>query len=170
MMGRSPEMFQYADIPNVSEHYLAKARRALTRSTLYHNPYLEYIFSGNYYSFLPAYLQKTNTEKVKRAQLEIVTRDLLSYLEETPDNHFTQFNLSDVFEPMTQEKTDRIFEHILRTGRNGARLIFWNNLVKRDIPQDIKKQFRKEVPLEEELRKTDKVFFYESFHIYTLIK
>lgn len=171
-LGRSPEMFQHANISNVSEHYMAKARRALSRTTMFNNSYLEYIFRGNNEKHLPAYLQKENTEKLKKGatKIDIVSNDLLTFLKGIPHDYFTKFNLSDVFEPMTRIKTDHIFEQIFRTGKSNARMIFWNNLVKRDIPTHLKNQFQKEVSLEEELKEKDKIFFYEAFHIYTLIK
>ena len=56
------------------------------------------------------------------------------------DNSFNKFNLSDVFEAMSKNDSNIVFQEILRTGKNNSKL-FWNNLIKRDIPPNLQSNF-----------------------------
>ena len=170
--GRSREMFYHANIRNVSAHYLSKTKEAFTKPTVFNNPYLEYILKGNYEDQYPYILQPHNFLRIKE-QLHRINNnncDLLDYLKRAKDNYFTKMNLSDVFEPLTLEKTHHIFEEIVRVCKAGARIIFWNNLVPRNIPDHLSEKFHKESELEAELHASEKVFFYETLNIYTLTK
>ena len=81
-----------------------------------------------------------------------------------------KFNLSDVFEAMSKNDSNIVFQEILRTGKNNSRIIFWNNLIKRDIPANLRSNFIRYKEKEKELSVFEKFKYYEKFYIYKLIK
>ena len=86
------------------------------------------------------------------------------------DNSFNKFNLSDVFEAMSKIDSNIVFQEILRTGKNNSRIIFWNNLIERDIPPNLQSNFIRDKVKEKELSVFEKFKYYEKFYIYKLIK
>ena len=96
--------------------------------------------------------------------------DILRFLRLKPDNSIDKYNLSDIFESLDIDETNTIFVEILRTATNNARLIFWNNLVERDVPFELKSNFEKYTELQKRLSSLDKIFFYERFFTYKITK
>ena len=86
------------------------------------------------------------------------------------NNTFSKYNLSDIFEALNEHETNKLFHEIYRTAQPGAKLIFWNNLVKRDVPKELNEQFIQQSELENELLKKNKVFFYEKLYAYNIKK
>ena len=169
--GRSEAMFHHNENKSIGEIYYLRSARALSKGRIASNRYMEYIFKGNHIATLPYYLDKTYKDKIKSFDgLEIVNNDLLSFLKKMPDDSISKFNLSDVFEPQSGEETQEVFMEIYRTAKKDARIIFWNNLVKRDVPKDLEKSFQYEKELVERLIPQEKIFFYECFKIYTILK
>lgn len=171
-LGRSPEMFRYTVKERISDHYLTRTRKAFTSEILFDNSYIEYILRGNYTHSLPYYLRQDVVGMIQanRVPAEICTGHILDILKGLPGACISKFNLSDVFEPLSENEANLIFSEILRTGTNGARLIFWNNLVRRNVNKELASCFRREEELEMQLKPQEKVFFYEDVNIYTLVK
>lgn len=169
--GRSKEMFSYNEKNKVGNDYLKRTEKAISEGNVSSNRYLEYILKGNYITSRPYYLSNDIFRKIKTSSPpQIVTSDLLSFLKTMPIGSVNKFNLSDVFESLSQEHTNAIFQEIVRVALTGARLLFWNNLVRRDIPDHLKSFFIRESALIESLKKNDKIFFYSTFMIYTIQK
>jgi len=169
--GRSKQMFQFAE-KNKSENYFFKRCEKFFKSgNIQNNNYLEFLLKGNYYKNLPFYLKNNNFEKLKKYDsIEIVNSGILELLNKLDSNSVSKFNLSNIFEPLDLELTNLIFEEILRVAKPNSKIIFWNNLVKRDVPDYLKQNFIFENNQTETLKLEDKVFFYEKFNIYTIQK
>jgi len=172
VLGRGREMFRFAEKSSISSYFLEKTKTALINNNLFNNPYLEYIFYSGYMNALPHYLNKSSVDNIKAGVTNIMidTGNLLKVLTTKPDNYYTKYNLSDVFEPLSIEETNEIFREIVRTGKDNAIIIFWNNLVPRDIPNHLLQHFIRKNSLENELKINEKVFFYDCFKIYQLQK
>jgi S-adenosylmethionine-diacylglycerol 3-amino-3-carboxypropyl transferase len=171
LKGRSREMFTHNQTQNTGKVYLERTKKAISEGIVNQNPYLEYILKGNYFKTLPYYLKPKVFSKLKEVKnITIINSDLLNFLNTLPDNSISKYNLSDVFESLNESETAYIFEQILRTSAKNARLIFWNNLVLRDVPPQLKSYFTPIGELENKLRPMEKVFFYAKFYIYTINK
>jgi S-adenosylmethionine-diacylglycerol 3-amino-3-carboxypropyl transferase len=170
--GRGQGMFDHNTRKGVASHYLEKTRTAFTKPSLFGNFYLQYILLSKYPEQIPDYLSLDCIKGVKTAhgQVNIHSAGLMPFLKQKPDNFYTAFNLSDVFEPMTEKESDESFQEIFRVSQNGARVLFWNNLVKRDVPRNLEKHFVEQVELEGKRIEEDRVFFYDSFKIYKISK
>ncbi len=170
--GRGKGMFDQNTRKGVAGHYLDKTRAAFTKPNLYENYYMQYILRSKYPDEIPDYLSPDCLKGIKNATstVNIHSDTLVNFLKTKPDGFYTVFNLSDVFEPMTEKESDGTFHEILRVSRDSARVLFWNNLVKRDVPKSLEKHFEAQVTLEDKLKEQDRVFFYDSFKIYKIRK
>lgn len=170
--GRSKIMFQHHNENKISNHYLEKTDNVLKSKNIFSNSYMYYVLNGNYLNHYPYYLKKENFEKIKKSncKIEIVTENIIEYLRNTKNNSLNKFNLSDVFEAMSEKDSNIVFQEILRTGKNNSKIIFWNNLIKRDIPSNLKANFIRDEEKENKLSVFEKFKYYEKFYIYKLIK
>ncbi len=165
--GRSPEMFSHSQDISASELYFLRTERALYSGPLRDNFYLSYALLGSQTDLLPYYLHQQKANQAGTFNnLSIYNADILSFLRGMPDASIDKYNLSDIFEPLDIATTNQIFNEILRTAKPRARIIFWNNLVHRDIPQSLKQYFYQDIETEARLREVDRVFFYERFYVY----
>lgn len=169
--GRSREMFAHSQGLPAAQLFFIRTEQALKFGPVANNFYLSYVLLGTQSQLLPLYLHEESLAKSKLFQnLRIENSDILSFLKTQPDESISKFNLSDIFEPIDQQTANLIFAEILRTSKSDARIIFWNNLVHRDVPDYLSKFFVRETDTENELRKNDRVFFYDKFFIYTIKK
>ncbi|MBN2523475.1 MAG: DUF3419 family protein [Bacteroidales bacterium] len=169
--GRSKKMFRYNTRVNIGTIYYLRTEKALMKGNLSKNRYLEYILTGKYKKNKPYYFGSKALSGIRKANLPMLScKNLYEFLTEQPDNSIDKFNLSDVFEAMSLSICELVFKQILRVGRKNARIIFWNNLVHRDVPQKLKPYYKPETELADKLSQRDNLFFYANFKIYTLVK
>lgn len=167
--GRKKEMFDQDSGNNVAIEFFNRTQKAFMLGPVKNNFYLNYILHKKS-AVLPKYLQLNKNKGITSSCVKIIYTDLLSFLKSKPDNSISKFNLSDVFEPLPVELTRAIFKELYRTASNSARIIFWNNLVVRDVPKELKSHFQQDLAQQEELEASNQVFFYEKFFIYLIKK
>ncbi len=170
---RQRGMFSYSKGKTVADLYRKRLERHLTAVSIESNFFLHYSLTGKYGHDLPPYLQEKGYSQLKRVSasaLSIETNDLLTYLRSKPASTFSKFNLSDIFEALSPVENDILWEEILRTAKHGAVVAYWNNLVQRTYPPHLSAHFQVDEKRVSQLRSKDKVFFYESFHVHTILK
>lgn len=126
------------------------------------NSYLNYIAFGTFNeNALPFYLRKENYENIKKNldKVELVYGDLFALKE----RQFDFFNLSDIFEYMSEKDFNKNVRQILKISNKGARIAYWNMQNKRYI-KNYKLDFLSEES--EELFKKNNSWFYRDFCIY----
>lgn len=159
-LGRDPAFFDYVE-GSVADRILARTRYALTELDPSQNPYLQCILQGHYGPSLPLALQEEAYETIRKALREERFTIIESPLEAALDGpRFDAFNLSDIFEYMSEEATAALFDRIADHANPGARLAYWNMLAPRQSENP------KITPLPEEsgrLFKQDRAFFYSRF-------
>ena len=168
--GRKKEMFAHTNIKSVGKKYYQRTQDALTKGPVHTNFYLHYILLKNNPLLPPYLLYLLNSNSNIPDNINIITSDMLSFLQSMEENSISKFNLSDIFEPLSPNEADTVFNEILRVAKSGARLIFWNNLVEREIPAHLQDKFQFESELVKKFAPKDNVFFYEKFLIYTVAK
>ncbi|PAW77853.1 MAG: S-adenosylmethionine--diacylglycerol 3-amino-3-carboxypropyl transferase [Verrucomicrobia bacterium Tous-C9LFEB] len=163
--GRDPSFFRYVE-GTVSDRILTRLRHALIELEPDKNPYLQWILLGTYRTVLPHYLREENYESIRRNldRLEWHESSIESYLEGAPDL-ISKFNLSDIFEYMSEANTHAILEKIGQTAKKGSRLAYWNMLAPRCVPADLHHLIRPIDDLGARLHQVDKAFFYSAFHV-----
>lgn len=163
-MGRDPEFFRYVE-GDVADRILERTRHALTVLDPADNPYLHWILTGTHGEALPFALNEERFEAI-RSRLHAIEWHPLSleeYLARNPDERFDAFNLSDIFEYMSQENYEALLARLRLAARPGARLAYWNMLVPRRRPEWMAEMVRPLDHVARPLRERDRAFFYMDF-------
>jgi len=165
-LGRHPDAFRFVD-GSVANHLVSRVRRAVTVLDPAENPYLQWILTGQHAGALPYALREEHFDGIRNNldSLELRCRTVEECLKETGDREIDWFNLSDIFEYLSEDHSAAIYDEIVRTGRPGGRVAYWNMLVPRSRPDRLTGLLH---PLEEiaaELHARDKAFFYNAFRL-----
>lgn len=169
--GREKSFFRYVDTP-VASSIMRRVKYALTTLEPNKNPYLHYIVFGNYVDVYPYALRKENFESIKRNidKLETKVISIEDYLDLAEENSISGFNLSDIFEYMSQAAMQNIYEKMITKSKPGARIAYWNMLAPRSCPKELEGKVRNNKALSNKMFLKDKTFFYSSFYIDEIIK
>lgn len=168
--GREKSFFRYVDSP-VATSILRRVKYALTVLEPNKNPYLHYIIYGEYDNELPYALRKENFEKIKRNidNLQTMVVSIEDYLDMVDEHSIDGFNLSDIFEYMSEEAMLGIYQKIIKKAKSSARIAYWNMLAPRSCPKELSEYVRNNQPLSKKLFLKDKTFFYSAFHVDEII-
>jgi len=169
---RQRGMFIHTEPGAIAKEYLKRLDRNFNTVPLKDNYFMHYCLTGNYGRSVPPYLEAKYNLSLKEnlSQLSMVVNDLTNYLKSMPNESFSKFNLSDVFEPLSLEQNDILWKEIVRTAKNGARVAYWNNLVTRAFSQQSSTNVKDEAELASRLHSMDRIFFYGNFHVNTILK
>ena len=169
-LGRDPSFFRYVE-GAVAERILERTRHALTRLNPAENPYLQWILSGRHTSALPYALRPEHFETIRDHldRLEWRCASVEEFLDASGERSLDWYNLSDIFEYMSSDRSRQVLTSIARTGRSGARLAYWNTLVPRSRPETLAGTLRPLGDLAQRLHRADKAFFYSRFVVEEVI-
>lgn len=101
-------------------------------------------------------------EGLLAGRFEVVSSPL-EVLLEGGGRRFDGFNLSDIFEYMSEENTALLLERIVAASNPGVRLGYWNMLAPRWRPEGMAGCLRSLREEAEELFLMDRAFFYSRF-------
>jgi S-adenosylmethionine-diacylglycerol 3-amino-3-carboxypropyl transferase len=163
-LGRDPAFFRYVE-GSVSKRIFARSQHALRELNPADNPYLQWILAGRHTHALPHALRPENFDPIRRNldRLEVRLCSIEQFLSEHPSARIDRFNLSDIFEYMSEENATQLLDLLTRHARPGARLAYWNMLVPRSRPQCLAGTIEPVGNLGDELLLQDKAFFYSRF-------
>jgi S-adenosylmethionine-diacylglycerol 3-amino-3-carboxypropyl transferase len=150
--GRDPEFFRYVE-GSVADRIFKRAEYAATVLAPRANPYMTFIFTGNYRNVVPRYLRELDAVRANLDKLTLVQGSI----EDAATGTFDGFYLSDIFEYIDPAITRAIFERLRAHANPNARFAYWNLLVPRSGLG---------TPLEAEARALfarDNAFFYSAF-------
>ncbi len=163
---RNKKLFKYVNTKNISNHYLNNVANSICNNPS-KNFFLHYVFTGKYNKEnLPMYLIKENLSIIKERvdRIKIISNDLATFIKE---NHeiYNKYNLSNIFETLSVEKTSNIFIDIAKHGGNNTKLVYINHLVDRTFPEQLSNTIIHDIRNEEILNKKNMAFFYKKIHI-----
>jgi len=163
-MGRDPSFFTYVE-GSVAERILARAKHAVTELNPADNPYLQWIMAGRHTTALPLSLRAEHFDTIRRNldRLEWRCQSVEDFLQSQEPASVDRFNLSDIFEYMSEENYRHLLEQLVGRGRKGGRLSYWNMLVPRSRPESMTDRLRPLPELSQKLQLQDKAFFYSRF-------
>jgi len=172
-LGRDPAFFKYVE-GSVADRILGRTRHALVALNPAENPYLHWILTGTHGEALPWALRAENFEKIRSRldRLEWHELTLEAFLErergpasvgEAEGKRVLKFNLSDIFEYMSEENTAAILASLAEASAPGGRLAYWNMLAPRSRPEALAARLTPQVELARALFARDKAFFYSRF-------
>jgi S-adenosylmethionine-diacylglycerol 3-amino-3-carboxypropyl transferase len=170
-LGRSADMYSQNNKNNLNNDFFKRIEHGFLQGKVYQNYYLSYQFFGTKNNLLPDYLkQPINSQLFDIKKVTFIHAEILDFLLTIDSDSIDKFNLSDVFESLHIYTSNALFYELFRTAKPGARIVFWNNLLKRDVPVELTEFFIRDVELEEKLKLEDRIFFYDQFYIYTVKK
>lgn len=163
LIGREASFFKEAS-GSLSDFLALAAKAALTEGNPNSNHYLHYILKGEYGTVLPHYLRPENFAVI-RANLDkivLVEGSLQKVLDELPESSIDAFNLSDVFEYMTESNCQVLGRSISHVAKKGARIVYWNMAVDR-LASEYDHNLSSSLNLGQSLAATSTTFFYKRF-------
>lgn len=163
-LGREPEFFEHVE-GRVADRLLDRARYAFTELDPSDNPYLQWILTGRHRTARPLALRREHVETI-RARLDRLTwvhASLEDYLERQDANAIDRFNLSDVFEYVSEPDYHAMLDQLARVGRPGGRLAYWNLFVPRSRPEAMADRLVPRSERADDLHAQDRAFFYGDF-------
>lgn len=170
---RQKEMTLHGVEKNTPHTYAERLEALIHRVPLHTNFFMQYCLLGRYGDEMPLYLTKSGYTKLRKIHLNnlhIETRSIFEYLRTVPPNTFTKCNLSDIFDALTKEQSDDLWNELVRVIKHGGRVAFWNNQIRHARPTSLDGNVVADSALSATLHAKDKVFFYESFDVLTISK
>jgi S-adenosylmethionine-diacylglycerol 3-amino-3-carboxypropyl transferase len=151
----------------VAARILERTRYGLAELNPAENPYVHWILTGTHREVLPFALRPENFQRIRAhlASLEWRQQSVEHFLAENPGQRFDRFNLSDIFEYVSESDYHRLLENLLAASNPQARLVYWNMLARRRRPEYLAPRLRPLEDLAQELFRQDKAFFYSGLVI-----
>ncbi|MBD2071280.1 DUF3419 family protein [Leptolyngbya sp. FACHB-671] len=170
-LGRDPSFFKYVE-GRVGDRILERTRYALTALDPAENPYLQWILTGQHLTALPYALRPENFDAIRNNldRLEWHCTSLENFLDTVSENAINHYNLSDIFEYLSPDHYHQLLQRLVKAGRLGGRLAYWNMLVPRSRPAAMADQLQPLTELAQSLHAQDKAFFYSAFIVEEIIK
>lgn len=169
-LGRDPEFFKYVE-GSVADRILGRTRHALAVLDPSENPYLHWILTGTHGAALPDALEERNFQTIRSAladgRFRVAGSSIEGLLASEPERRYDAFNLSDIFEYMSEENTAALLEKIVDASFPGARLAYWNMLAPRSRPASLAHRLAS-IPSDEWFAQ-DRAFFYNRFVVEEVI-
>lgn len=169
-LGRDPAFFTYVE-GSVADRILERTRHALTQLNPAENPYLQWILKGRHLNALPLPLRPENFAAIRDRldRLEWRCQSVEDYLKCAGRGVIDRFNLSDIFEYMSESAAEALLAKLADAGRPGGRLVYWNMLAQRGRPEALASRLRPLDGLARQLHLQDKAFFYSRLVIEEII-
>ena len=169
-LGTDPSFLRYSQ-GDLATHLLNRTHYASTQLDPAENPYLHWIVLGYHRQVLPYALRPENFEPIRAHldRLEWRCMALEDLVETLGAEMIDSYNLSDVFEFMSEANYHRLLRRLRQVGRKGGRLVYWNRLVDRHRPETMGHALCPLKPLSERLFRQDKVFFYGDFVVEEMV-
>ena len=127
---------------------------------------MQYIVNGKYNKVYPAAYRKENFEVIKKNidKIELLSESVETFIQREDVEYISKYNLSDIFEYMSEEEMCKIIEKMLTKSKPGAKIAYWNMLSEKRASKYIEElKYKKEES--KKLFKKDKAFFYSDFII-----
>lgn len=172
--GRSSAQLEHVSLERTGEVFLSRFDRACTTLSIARNPYLWMLLRGEIGPLEHAtpYLRPENYQRLRSGLLDRLrwkTIELEVLLTEAPEGTYSKVNLSDVFEYMSAEHSDALFQVLADRLRRGGRIAYWNLLVERSRPAHLADRILQHTDLAHALLKKDRAWFYGAFNIEEMI-
>lgn len=162
--GRSPEFMKHVRL-NVSDFIYQTAQEHLQSVACQSNEYLSYIFTGCFAPQLPHYLLPENLKVIRTNINQIVFAQGTAEQVLQSYGKFDGFNLSDIFEYMSEQQMKDNADTIFKYANTEARVAYWNLMVPRRLSESYPDSFSFQKEVSESLHQIDKCFFYNQYII-----
>ncbi len=161
-MGRDKAFFDHVD-GSPAQHVARRIHHAAVTCDPADNPYLHWILKGTHGDALPMTWRAENFETIKARldRLDIRPGSLEAFV--STGEKADGFNLSDIFEYMSPDVFSQVYESVLEASAPNARLVYWNMMAPRRVPQHLQHRVQTLTDVENAQKSKDKAFFYSDF-------
>ena len=163
-LGRDPAFFDHVE-GSVADHVARRIAHAFVANDPRDNPYLHWILRGTHGEALPHCYWPENHALIR----ERLDRVALFHgaIEEVAarETGVAGWNLSDIFEYMSEAGAEACYRALVTASRPGARLVYWNMMVPRAMPPSLAGEVRPLPEVAGPLGDADRAFFYRAFHV-----
>lgn len=168
-LGRDPSFFHYVE-GDVAAPIFARTEQALADLDPSRNPYLQWVAYGRFVSALPHAWREENFEAIRASadRLRVEVASVEAVLARAAERSIDRFNLSDIFEYASEQACEQLFDAIVRCGRPGGRVAYWNMQVPRTRPQRLASSLGAHEELDRVLHGQAMTFFYRAFHVHDI--
>jgi S-adenosylmethionine-diacylglycerol 3-amino-3-carboxypropyl transferase len=165
--------FAMVEFEDFAGNLNGKRTLGMTRFFNPDNYFMTLMLLGGHYNEtgMSPYLLRENYPKLQKniGVLEIYKGTIGDVLKKDGPGSYDKFNLSNIFEWMTNEIFNGIIDEVLQLARPGARMAWRYTLASpRALDEENSSKLVYEPELSDELFKQDRAFIYESFHVYHL--
>jgi len=170
-LGRDPSFFRYVK-GSVAERILARTRYAMVDLDPALNPYFYWILRARHDNVLPFAFREENFNIIRERldRIEIRLESVEDFLLEIGASSINAFNLSDIFEYVSEQETERLLNIIANVGTDKARIAYWNMLAPRKRPDSLSDRIISLDEVSQTLFEQDKAFFYSAFRVEEVAK
>ena len=166
-LGRRAEFFKYIGNTNVAQTLYRRVQNGLTGVPISNNFYVEFILTGRYGNLeaAPPYLHPVHfhTIKARLDRLKLVCSGLLPWLVGRGINALSKFNLSDIFEYMSEAEMEQTLNEIVRVSRPRSRIAYWTLFTDRRLSSLLNEQLEYNDDLIANCKSHNRSFFYDQF-------
>lgn len=161
-LGRDPAFFDHVE-GSLADHVAGRLEHAVVELDPSANPYLHWILKSDHGAALPLAWREESYAVIRDRldRLDIRTGAIEMLVES--GLRADGFNLSDIFEYMSEDVFSAVYGSILEASNPRARLVYWNMMVPRRVPAACATRVAR---LDEEIERgkaADKAFFYSDF-------
>lgn len=160
--------FRLVGEQNYGRTFRERTAWAMTGIPLPDNYFLALALLGRYRNEqeLPPYLKAENHALMRDrvGRIEVVTGQLEEFLLSVPEGTFTRYNMSNLFDWISEEPFVKLHRHLVRAAKDGATMAWWNTLIKRHLPPAVT-EIESQPEKAAQLLKEDRAFLYANFEI-----
>lgn len=157
-----------------SESFYNRSKKAFRNIPIKGNYFLSLYLLGKYQNEneVPAYLKPENYNVIKSRldRIQIITGDAQSWIDSMPDESIDCYALSNICELMSEKDTHRLFTGVHKKAQKGARVIFRNLMIPREVPEDLRDKIIKDDKLSKHIHDNDRSFVYGKVAAYSIPK
>ncbi|MBL4812813.1 MAG: DUF3419 family protein [Rhodobacteraceae bacterium] len=167
-MGRDKAFFDHVE-GSPAQHVARRLRHAGVDCDPADNPYLHWIMKGTHGDALPMAWRIEHFEIIKSRldRIEIRPGSLEAFV--STGERADGFNLSDIFEYMSEDVFATVYKSIVDAAAPKARLVYWNMMAPRRVPAEMQSKINTLSEVEDRLKAEDKAFFYSDFVVEEVI-
>ncbi len=157
-----------------SESFYKRASHVMKDIPVNTNYFIALYFLGHYLDdvHIPEYLKPENFLIIKNNidKIHPVSADSKYWLLQQPAEMFDAFALSNICELMDDTDTHKLFSEVIRTAKPGARMIFRNLMIAREVPDDLRSAIIKDEQVSKQIQFEDRSFVYGKVAAYNINK
>ncbi|WP_375571438.1 DUF3419 family protein [Ahrensia marina] len=168
-LGRDKAFFEHVE-GSAADHVMGRLHHAAVTCDPARNPYLYWIMNASHGDHLPMAWRAehfdTIRERLDRLDIRHGSLEAFTASEEMADG----YNLSDIFEYMSPDVFSAVYGDVLTSANPGARLVYWNMMAPRRVPQEHAPCVETQRTIEESCKAMDKAFFYSDFVVEDVLR